>query len=389
MTDWLPRKEATELRSEVRIEAEATVRSWLRLHADAALDALAADRAGATGDAFGRVNDVWIELGGARGDLRAGVGRVIWGRLDEVQPTDVVNPIDAARFILLGRSDARRAIAFVRGRMFASEQLAFEGVLAPVFRRGTFDELDEPSSPFNLVHDLVLPASVDIGDDVVHETPATKWTNVSGGARVLATFGRLDVAGSVYRGFDAFGILSFEPTSVNTPGVDVVGTLVERYPRFTMFGADFETVIGDWAWRGEVAAFTEKRLAAGSSPDGVDGHALEVGFGFDRRAGDYRLFGSMITRREWSVEDVTVNRTNVNLVGSIERSFGRERYRARLFGVVNPGDAAAFVRGVFSWSLQDNVAVEGSAAAFLGTSDDALGRFKERDFLFARLRYWF
>ena len=389
MSDWLPRREATELRSEVRIEAEATVRSWLRLHADAALEALAADRAGATGDAFGRVNDVWIELHGERGDLRAGYGRLVWGRLDEVQPTDVINPIDAARFVLLGRSDARRAVAFVRGRIFASEPLTIEGVLAPVFRRGTFDELHEPSSPFNLVRDIVLPAFVDTGDDVVHETPATKWTNVSGGARVSATLGRFDVAGSVYRGFDAFGILSFEPAPGTPPGVEVVGTLVERYPRFTMFGADFETVTGDWAWRGEVAAFTEKRLAAGSAPDGIDGHVLEVGFGFDRRAGDYRVFGSVVTRREWSVEDVTVNRTNVNLVGSVERSFGRERYRTRLFGVVNPGDAAAFVRGVFSWSLQDNVAVEGSAAAFLGTSDDALGRFKERDFLFARLRYWF
>jgi hypothetical protein len=101
------------------------------------------------------------------------------------------------------------------------------------------------------------------------------------------------------------------------------------------------------------------------------------------------LFASAIARREWSDEDPGVNRTNVNLVGSIERSFGRDRYRARVFSVVNPGDAAAFVRGVLSWSLQDNVAIEGSAAAFLGTSDDALGRFKERDFVFARLRYWF
>jgi hypothetical protein len=314
----------------------------------------------------------------------------VWGRLDEVQPSDVINPIDAARFILMGRSEARRGVAFVRGRFVASERFTLEGVLAPVFRRGTFDELDEPSSPFNLTRDLVLPAIAEATEnDVVHDTPEVAWRNVSGGARALATIGRFDVAGSVYRGVDAFGILSFEPQVSTSPGTAVVGSLVERYPRFTMLAADFETVTGDWAWRGEVAAFVDKRLAAGSSPDGVDGHVFEAGFGVDRRAGDYRVFGSIITRREWSEQDVTVNRTNVNLVGSIERPFGRDRYRVRVFGVVNPGDAAAFLRGVFSWSLQDNVAIEGSAAAFLGTSDDALGRFKERDFLFARLRYWF
>jgi hypothetical protein len=201
--------------------------------------------------------------------------------------------------------------------------------------------------------------------------------------------GRFDVAGSVYRGFDTFGIFSFEPEPADSPGPAVVGTLVERYPRFTMLAADFETVTGDWAWRGEVAAFVDKRLAAGTSPDGVDGQAFEAGFGLDRRAGTYRVFGSIVARREWSGHDPAVNRTHVNLVGSIERSFGRDRYRARGFAVVNPGDGAAFVRGVFSWSVRDNVALEASAAAFLGTSDDALGRFQERDFLFGRLRYWF
>lgn len=40
------------------------------------------------------INELWMELRGARAELRAGIQRVAWGRLDGIPPTDVVNPRD-------------------------------------------------------------------------------------------------------------------------------------------------------------------------------------------------------------------------------------------------------------------------------------------------------
>ena len=63
-----------------------------------------------------------------------------------------------------------------------------------------------------------------------------------------ATAGRLDFSVSAYRGRDGFGPVWFEPDSLltpPTPGLFVVGRLVERFPRFTMIAGDFETVRGD------------------------------------------------------------------------------------------------------------------------------------------------
>ena len=155
-----------------------------------------------------------------------------------------------------------------------------------------------------------------------------------------------------------------------------------------MVGGDFETVTGDWAWRGEVAAATEKTFAAGSGIGSVQGRSVDVGIGFDRRAGEFRLFGSGILHREWSSTDPSVERTDVSLVGSIERSFDRERYLSRAFAVVNPGDRSMFLRGLFAWKPRDRVAIEGSGGAFVGSSDDTLGRFKTRDFVLVALRTW-
>jgi hypothetical protein len=40
-------------------------------------------------------------------------------------------------------------------------------------------------------------------------------------------------------------------------------------------------------------------------------------------------------------------------------------------------------------TVRDNVAVEGSIGWFFGDSTDAIGRFADRDFLYARLKLYF
>jgi hypothetical protein len=89
-----------------------------------------------------------------------------------------------------------------------------------------------------------------------------------------------------------------------------------------MIAGDFETVRGDWALRGEAAVFVEKKLQTAQGTL-VDGRVLDAGLGFDRRTGDYRVFGSVLVRREWSDDAPALAKTNVSLVGSIEREFAR------------------------------------------------------------------
>jgi len=386
LADALPRLDAVELRPQAAVEAAVRLPGPWRARFEGFAEALVADRGNRVTDAAFRVREAWIEAAGARADVRVGYGRLAWGRLDEIQPSDVINPIDASRFLFDGRSAARLAVAFVRGRVFASEGVTIEGVIAPVFRRGVFDELDEASSPFNLTRDLVLPAETAlVTSNVDRRAPKTTLRNVAGGARISATVGRVDLAVGAFRGWDGFGMLSFEPVSFVAPAV--VGTLVETFPRFTMVAGDFETVIGDWALRGEAALFTEKTFAGGSVSGFVRGRALDAGVGFDHGSAGLRVFASVLVHRQWSEADASIDRTDVTLVGSVERQFGRERYLARVFGAVTPDDRSGFVRGLVVWKARDDVTVDVSAAAFVGTGEITLGRFHGRDFILTRLRY--
>lgn len=392
--DTLPDRDATELRPQVAGSITVAPRPGLTLRLDGAVDGLLADRGTRIRTVEIRVKDAWIEAAGRRADVRAGYGRLVWGRLDEIAPSDVINPLDAAKFLFEGRSEARLAVPFVRARLLPSDRVRLEGVVVPRFRRGTYDLLDEDTSPFNLTRDLILPANVLLASGRRHaESPSDKEVAgaLSGGGRVQFTLGRVDVSASAYRGVDAFGPVAFEvlPPADDAPATAVVGQLVEYHPRFTMYAGDVETVTGDWAWRGEAAFFADRRLSGVTVPGFVEARSLDAGFGFDRRAGSLTIFGSAIVHHERSDVDPGVRRTDVSLVGSIDRAFAGDRVRIRGFAVANPGDKAGFVRGVFLWKPRDRVTVDVSAGSFLGSGDDTISRFEGRDFVVARLRYDF
>ena len=209
----------------------------------------------------------------------------------------------------------------------------------------------------------------------------------SGGARLLMTMGRLDVGLATYHGFDGFGPILFQPLTVSeVPEPVVVGQFVELHPRFVMYSADFETVSGPWAWRGEAAYFPERTFAATTFAGTVPGTSFSSGVGFDRRAGPLRVFGSFLMQRESAALDGDAVRTNYTLVGSVDRAFHQDRMTARAFLASNPHDHSGFVRGIFQWRLGDQVGFEVSAGAFYGASDDIIGRFHGRDFVAGKLR---
>lgn len=382
-----------EFRTRARVEVTADPSTWLRLKFEGTVDGLIADRQGRVEDLVARARDAWVEARGPRADLRVGYGRLIWGRLDEIMPSDVINPIDTSRYFLEGRAEARMPVAFTRGRLFLSDATTLEAIVSLPGRRGRFDELDETTSPFNLTRDLVFAA---VPGRIRRIEPDRSWNNVQVGGRVTTTLGRIDASVSAYRGFEPFGTLSFEPLlaseqlGLSPAGTTlVVGELFERYSTFTMLATDAEAIVGPWAIRGEAAYFPRRQINAPFGPQ--DGRAFDVGVGIDRSAGDYRLFTSVVWHRDWTTEGPSLVNHDVSLIGSIERRFARDRYLVRVFGVANPVDDSGFVRGVVAWSVRDNVALEGSAGLILGSdaSFDTLSRFRDRDFAFVRVRWFF
>jgi len=389
----LPNRDATELRARGFAEAKIDAGPHLRLTASGFVEGLLADRRGRVTDTIAEPLELNVEFRAKRFDLSAGLGRVVWGRLDELQPTDVINPIDVSRFFFEGRSEARLSVPLVRARAFANDTVSVEGVYVPFFRRGRFDRLAEGSSPSNLAPPVPF----------TDMSPSRDAGNAQGGARVNVTTGRVDWSVSAYRGFRPFGVYA-------TPGSDLdfrFGTTVgpnrksrsdpsgpagiaRIYPRFTMVGGDFETVAGPWVVRGEVAAFVRDVFQAPNVPVAIAGRSFDAGGAVDRTAGEYRISGQVLVHRESYEQRLDApGRTDVSLIVSADRSFSRQKYKGRLFAVYNPNNRSGFVRGIATASLRDNVALEGSLGWFAGSGLDTISRFADSDFAYVGLKYFF
>lgn len=401
--DYFPNREDTaELRARIFVEQTFDPSPRVLINASGYADGLLARRPAPDGSleaAAGgilRAHDLNVQFSGDRLDLLAGYARVVWGKLDEIQPTDVINPLDVSRFFFEGRGEARMPVLLFRGRLHLSEDVAVEGIYIPDFRRGRFDQLDEPTSPFN------LPASVPqdvvclaigcpgIPPPVDDREPPFKPGNAQGGARLSVTSGRVDWSVSAFRGFESFGLYQIDraPLAAGLPA-----QLALTYPRFTMIGGDFEAVRGEWGLRGEVAAFVDDSF---QSPDVaiLEGSSFDAGVGFDRTAGDYTVSGTVLFHSEsygapLSATDARRGRKDLSVVASADRTFARERYRLRGFGLYNATERSGFIRGILMASLRDNLALEGSVGWFLGHGDDLAGRFSESDFAYLRLKYYF
>ena len=431
------RQSVVESRVRLFAERRAELGPHLRLNIAGYVDGLLADRGAITGnpaeaglnpakaglysDAIVRPADLYIDLVTPHFDVRAGAARLVWGRLDEFQPTDVVNPIDLSRFLMEGRSEARLPVGLVRARMFLPRSTTIEAVLVPHFRRSRFDQLDEPTSPFNLADPTRsaprsgIPEGTPYAANGIPEgTPYVQRVrneprgieSFQGGMRVTATTARVDWSVSAYRGRRAFPISTLVGADLSTFAKATVDEQVgpspiirESFPRFTMLGGDFETVRGLWGVRGEVAAFVDDELQSTRLVRGVPGRSITAGIGIDRKAGDYRIAANALWA--WSgiddadpaaqlsaVED-EVERTDTSFVIAADRSFARETRTLRVFAVYDPAEATAFTRVIGAVSLRDNVWLEGSGGVFTGASLDVIGRLTRRDFLYARLKVFF
>jgi hypothetical protein len=192
---------------------------------------------------------------------------------------------------------------------------------------------------------------------------------------------------AAFRGLESFALYEALPSGIAGPLF--VGT---THPRFTMVGGDFETVRGEWGLRGEVAAFVDDNFQS-PALEIVPGASLDAGLGVDRKAGNYRLSGTVLFHRESydlaRAPDGSRDRSDVSFIVSADRSFARERFQVRAFGVANTSEGSGFARGIATASLRDNVVLQGSVGWFAGEGSDLVGRFSDSDFAYVRLKYYF
>jgi hypothetical protein len=379
IASYFPEKGMFEERGRLFVKLTSSPAPWLYLHASAYAEFLLRSRAGEGRAGNLRMHETYVGLRGGRFDIRAGYLNTVWGVLDEIQPNDVVNPIDVSRFFFEGRNEARLPIPLVSARLYLPADLRVEFVGIPFFEKGVFDQLDEATSPFNIASDQIPP-----GFGVKEELPARTWRNVEYGGRISGTLRQIDFDLYTFRGRKDFPAYAFPYLAIPLPTY-----LAAYFPSFTLLGADIETTLRRWGLRSEGAVTLDDAFQHPAGFGVVRGRSIQVGVGADRPIGRHTLNLDAVYLRRIADGDFVESPEELSLVMGLELTSRYELKKGHVFIVYDPIDGTLFLRAKGGINLFHNFWLDISSGTFLGSGNGLVGRFEDDDFLLLSGTYSF
>ena len=384
---YFPHKEDMfESRNRLFLEEKEDSKDWLTLYISGRTEVLLSNREGERNDIFVRLDDTYLNLYLGKGEVKIGYSKVFWGKLDQLTPTDIVNPLDISKlFLETERKNAKSPVPLFMISPYFGQQSRLDCIIVPFFEEGTYDELNERSSPFNIEH---FPSPFD-KLPVEEQLPSKNVGNMEYGGRFSSIFREIDWSLYYFRGFCDFPMYKLTYRFNPILNEFIPDTIQAEYFKYNMFGYDFEFVKGKWGIRGEGAFFTDQGFQKKGVLDYIKGNSFTVGFGVDRSFGDNNLNFSALYKKISVDSDIEERRKEITLLGHVERKFSYETKVIKLFSIYNTMSNSIFLKGMVSINILENLWTDLSIGIFKGREKDALSRFEDSDFFYVKCKYNF
>mgnify|MGYP002619587612 CR=1 FL=1 len=289
------------------------------------------------------VDETWLRLRGDQWRMTAGLQTVIWGRVDEIMPTDRLSTKDFTRFGLDEVAERRRAAPALRFEWFHDEW-TLDALWLPVFQPAAMPDRDSIWHPVDRARGRILglPPDPALGALVRSGGFRDRTSGDGGGGLRLSRAGRgLDYAVTVQRARHSQPYYRLDETARRTllqtgdPALAMAATdgkvFSARHPRTWVVGADLGLAAGAWTWRFEAAWLSDVPVTRRDlSFDTVRGFDWVVGaetFPGDR---DLRLTVQLAGMHLLGASGVLDRREMYFVNGEIENPLLQNRMRARL-----------------------------------------------------------
>ncbi len=306
-------------------------------------------------------------------DVRVTLGtqQILWGRVDEISPTDRMGRVDFSRGILDRLPDRRRAVPAIRGEYFG-EGLKVDAVLLPIFESAV---MPDPRSTWNPV-DTVNGRILGIGNvpGIVGAQVIKGDTSGVGGAGVRMT--------AEAEGFD-YG-LSLQRVRQSQPYYRVIPaaqvTLQAVHPFSTVVGVEAETEGLGATWRMEMAASSATPLTS-QTFQYLTAPTLSAVLGAEFFPGDSetRVTLQLAGQRTFTNQAV-LDRTRIYaLTGEIEHPFASGRWRADLRFSVGLNSRDRYFNPRLTYTGIDRQETYLGAHLFSGGADTLGGYYRRSD----------
>ncbi len=191
-------------------------------------------------------------------DLRAGIQRFAWGRLDEYPPNDLLNPWDYTQFLRKTLEDRKIGVPSLAATL-TKQEWTYEAVWVPVFvpyRLPLPDERWAGSSITSIIAQTVPNATVTPQEPIL---PERRIENGNVGLR-MKRVGDIEWALNLFHGYDPKPVFRTTALSIIPQGGTILidPGYVPDFHKIDMIGMDAAAVRGDLSIRAE-AAYTFHR----------------------------------------------------------------------------------------------------------------------------------
>jgi hypothetical protein len=270
--------------------------------------------------------DNWIRYRGDSARITVGTQTIIWGRIDEIPPSDRLSTIDANRLNLDDLPERRRSRATIRAEIFGDES-KLDLVYMPTFREAELPDADSIWYPIDRnrqeVLGVELPAlisrTIRPNSRIVDNAPNNDHAV---GLRYSSNYDGIEYALTAQHGRQTMPYFTYNPFT---------STFVAQYPRSTALGGDLAFENEGITWRFEAVYLDDlpaTSMITGYTDD-ADGANWAAGMEFYPGDADIRV--NLQLAGNHFFEDNLLERENVyNVNGSVEIPFAENAWRANI-----------------------------------------------------------
>jgi hypothetical protein len=347
----------------------------------------------------GEINlyNAYVHLTFPHVNVRLGQQIVTWGKIDEVSPLDNVNPEDFRDGFVRPRAERKLPIPMMHVE-FTHDVYTVQGIFIPFFvghkidLRGTdwafFDHLDRDIGPFGVRQD----------------TPPGDLRSSEGGLRFSGKFKALDYAMSYLYAHEDFPTLRslIAPPALPLPARTPTWRDLGRFAQFTgqtiqlehrrqhIVGLEFETTIGSFGLRGDVAYF-HKRSFFTHTLQAIQRPVWQYAVGIDY-SGPNNLYlnvqFSQSVIQDYDNATLFFDELTSELYGKISHDVWRDVALALRY-FYNITSNSFYVHPHVVFKFWQNTHVEIGADLLDGPKDTPVGLFRNNDQIYGILKIFF
>jgi len=348
--------------------------------------------------------ELWVQYSTTTLDMKTGIQRFSWGRLDEFPPNDLLNPWDYSQFLRKPLEDRKIGVPSVSASLNKSDW-TYDTVWVPWFvpyRLSMPDErwsgVSRASAFAQIPNAEIVPTQPDL--------PPRTIRNSNIGFRARHT-GDIEWALNLYHGYDPIPVFKTTALVIDAqPGKILIDPgYVPDFHRITSIGLDAAVVTGEWSLRAEAAYIMNRyynieqsrwgyptSLPSSPYPLNTIGQKTDVlNYGI---GADYRLFEDRTLFMQ-AIQTVILGNTELLYERKIETVLSvnlkvfwiNQKVETNASIAYNPEHESTMVKANAWYVFTDSWKTGLTAIKLTGPSQSKFGRYSRNDQVEAELVY--